>query len=51
MHLIYFYLKIGNTPIHHTAHKPGQSPHFHPAKKDGTIKKDGAHYGYSQKKG
>ena len=24
----------GRTPIHHTAHKPGQYPHFHPTNKD-----------------
>jgi len=36
----------GNPPIHHTAHEPGQQPHFHPADKDGNIYKDGSHYQY-----
>ncbi|CAG7831549.1 unnamed protein product [Allacma fusca] len=37
----------GNTPVHHTAHKPGQHPHFHPADRSGNIIKDGSHYGYT----
>jgi hypothetical protein len=40
----------GRTPIHHTAHKPGEYPHFHPANKDGKILKDGSHYQYGPKK-
>ena len=33
-------------PIRHPAHEPGQHPHYHPAKKDGSIIKDGSHYQY-----
>jgi hypothetical protein len=36
----------GNTPVHHTAHEPGQRPHFHPADRYGNIIKDGSHYEY-----
>ncbi|CAF1396493.1 unnamed protein product [Rotaria sordida] len=36
----------GNPPVHHTAHGPGQRPHFHPADRYGNIIKDGAHYEY-----
>ncbi|CAF2973132.1 unnamed protein product [Rotaria sp. Silwood2] len=36
----------GNQPVHHTAHEPGQLPHFHPADRAGNIKKDGSHYTY-----
>jgi hypothetical protein len=35
------------SPIHHSAHGPGQNPHYHPVDAQGEIKKNGAHYGYS----
>ncbi|CAF1684709.1 unnamed protein product, partial [Adineta ricciae] len=35
------------SPIHHSAHGPGQYPHYHPVDANGEIKKDGTHYGYS----
>lgn len=41
----------GNKPVHHPAHGPGQTNHFHPTNKDGSIRKDGSHYGYGKKKG
>lgn len=41
----------GNPPIRHTAHKPGQSPHFHPSNRNGNIRKDGSHYGYPKRQG
>lgn len=36
----------GNPPVHHTAHKPGEKPHFHPADRNGEIIKDGSHHNY-----
>ncbi len=36
----------GNTPVHHTAHEPGQRSHFHPADRYGNTIKDGSHYEY-----
>ncbi|OXA58773.1 hypothetical protein Fcan01_06382 [Folsomia candida] len=39
----------GNTPVRHTPHQPGQTPHFHPADRNGNIIKDGSHYGYPNK--
>ena len=41
----------GNKPVEHQAHGPGQTKHFHPTNKDGSIKKDGSHYDYGKKKG
>jgi len=32
--------------VHHSAHEPGQRPHYHPTNKDGEIKKSGQHYCY-----
>lgn len=41
----------GNKPIHHSPHKPGQSPHFHPADKNGEKINSGQHFGYPKRKG
>ncbi|CAG7831551.1 unnamed protein product [Allacma fusca] len=41
----------GNKPVHHTAHQPGQSPHYHPADRNGNIIKDGSHHQYPKKQG
>lgn len=41
----------GNPPIHHQPHKPGQSPHFHPADKKGEKLNQGQHYSYPKNKG
>ena len=40
----------GRTSVHHTAHKLGQYPHFHPTNSNEDILKDGSHYQYGQKK-
>lgn len=37
-------------PIHHTAHEPGQKPHYHPVDANGEIKKNGQHFTYPESK-
>ena len=37
-------------PVHHTAHEPGQKPHYHPADAKGEIKKNGQHFTYPKSK-
>ncbi|CAF0896077.1 unnamed protein product [Brachionus calyciflorus] len=41
----------GNKPIHHSPHKPGQRPHFHPADKNGEKLNKGQHYSYPKGRG
>ncbi|CAG7831552.1 unnamed protein product [Allacma fusca] len=41
----------GNKPVEHAPHQPGQSPHYHPADKNGNIIKDGSHHQYPNRQG
>ncbi|CAG7831550.1 unnamed protein product [Allacma fusca] len=41
----------GNKPVQHAPHKPGQSPHYHPADRHGNIIKDGSHHQFPKRQG